>query len=166
MSTKLVNAIVQGNSRDLIGALNRNFRYQARKHRFVASNNFLDLDTMSAYSYGWWNYFRNIGGLWVFNRHRYSVSTGKHQLRMRGLLSDLGIHVDVYIDTRSSMANMDLSDIELALMSELDRLKHQLSKCVRPVSQKRRDIQNQIENAQYRLEYVQERIQQLQVGAA
>lgn len=154
MSTQLVNAIISKDIKALTEHVSRHFRYQSRKHRFVASNNYLDLDNMTAWSYGWWMYFRRIGGLWVFNSHRYSPSTGRHQQRMRSLLSRLGIQIDIEVDTRSSLTNMGLNDVKLALITQRAKLQEQLAALVRPKSAKRDHLELMLDEVESNLNSV------------
>lgn len=52
-------------------------------------------ETLEAYSYKWWRFVAKIDGLVLFNRYRYSNSTSKHQSKVRRLLNDLGIKIDL-----------------------------------------------------------------------
>lgn len=56
--------------------------------------------TCQAFSYGWWCFVKRIRGKVIFNSYRYSVTTAKHQRRVRDLLAELGI--DVYREVQVS----------------------------------------------------------------
>ncbi len=73
-------------------------KYSKRLKVYKANNLVLNPETMTAFSYDWWQFLARINGKVVFNSHRYSVSTAKHQHKVRGVLSELGIKVDLYVD--------------------------------------------------------------------
>lgn len=52
-------------------------------------------ETLEAYSYKWWRFVAKVDGKILFNEYRYSNSTSKHQSKVRALLEDLGIKIDV-----------------------------------------------------------------------
>lgn len=54
--------------------------------------------TMEAHSYRWWKFFAVINGKKVFNNYTYSVTTTSHQSRVRSLLSQLGIEIDIFVE--------------------------------------------------------------------
>lgn len=72
-------------------------KYMKRSGLYQASNYNVTFDpkTTKAYSYKWWAFVAVVDGLVVFNNFRYSVSTSKHQSKIRGLLNTLGIKIDV-----------------------------------------------------------------------
>lgn len=85
-------------------------KYQPRKKQFKASNVYFDVEKCQAYSYEWWRFVDRIGGLVVFNDYSYSISTNKHQQKVRRVLEELGLQVDVTI-----RAPKGLQQIEAAL---------------------------------------------------
>lgn len=54
-----------------------------------------DPNNIVARSYRWWVFVAKIEGKVVFNNYRYSNSTSKHQSKVRFLLNQLGIKIDL-----------------------------------------------------------------------
>lgn len=73
-------------------------KYYKRLKLYKASNVTFDPATCRAYSYDWWRFVDRVDGKVVFNNHRYSNSTAKHQSKVHGLLRELGIKIDLYVD--------------------------------------------------------------------
>lgn len=82
-------------------------KYFKRLHVFKASNVFFDPTTLTATSYQWWEMVKVIGGKVVFNGYSYSSSTSKHQSKVRTLLGQLGISVDVTVEARKGLQSLD-----------------------------------------------------------
>ena len=80
-----------------------------------------DPETFEAKSYGWWIFVRRIGGKIVFNNHRYSATTAKHQSQVRGLLQELKIKVDLFVDFRSGLDRFE-SEASQSIYREIVRL--------------------------------------------
>lgn len=70
-------------------------RYYPRFKIYKASNVTFNPETIQAYSYGWWRFVDIVEGKVIFNNYRYSVSTCKHQSKVRALLNDLKIKIDI-----------------------------------------------------------------------
>lgn len=66
-----------------------------RSNTYQASNVSFCPETISAYSYRWWKFVAKIDGVVVFNNYRYSNSTSKHQWKVRLLMQNLGIKIDI-----------------------------------------------------------------------
>lgn len=64
---------------------------------YQASNVSFDPKTVEAHSYRWWKFVGIVEGKVVFNDYRYSNTTSKHQSKVRSLLQQLGIDVDLYL---------------------------------------------------------------------
>lgn len=64
---------------------------------FKASNVTFNPKTMDAFSYGWWRFVAVVEGKLVFNNYGYSTSTRKHQAKLRRLLEELHIKVDLFL---------------------------------------------------------------------
>jgi hypothetical protein len=134
---KLIQAILTGNTATLTRAAT-GFTLRKKAQRLVATNNYLDLGTLEAYSYDWWCYFRIIDGVAVFNDYNYSPTTNRHQRNMHSLLRTLGIRVDVTIRTRESMGDeYSLIDSLEALRAELVEANEELLDCKRLKSGRR-----------------------------
>jgi len=72
-------------------------KYFKRLETYKASNVTYDPKTEIANSYNWWQFVKRIEGKLVFNNYNYSISTCKHQSKVRSLLNDLGIKIDVIL---------------------------------------------------------------------
>ncbi len=78
-------------------------KWRPRLQLYKGANNYFNPTTKEAYSYDWWCYVREIRGKLVFNDHNYSMTTCGHQSRMKSLLEELGLKIDVYVDMRASL---------------------------------------------------------------
>ena len=58
-----------------------------RKNIYMASNYNLTFNpvTLEAHSYKWWKFVAKVEGKVIFNNYWYSVSTSKHQNKVREL---------------------------------------------------------------------------------
>jgi hypothetical protein len=81
-------------------------KYYKRLKLYKASNVTFNPETMVAYSYGWWEFVKVIDGKVVFNNYYYSTSTCKHQSKVMGLLSELGIKIDMTIECPGGLQNL------------------------------------------------------------
>jgi hypothetical protein len=72
---------------------------------YKASNVTFNPETLQAYSYDWWRFVDCINGKIVFNDYYYSSTTGKHQSKVRSLLQDLGIKIDLYVECPRGFQN-------------------------------------------------------------
>lgn len=79
---------------------------------------------VEAHSYRWWRFAAVIEGLVVFNNYRYSVTTAKHQSKVRSLMNDLGIKIDLELPlSRGIRHNQTLEEMILeAEETECDKL--------------------------------------------
>lgn len=82
-------------------------KYFPRLKLYKAANVTLDPSTVTAVSYDWWTFVMVIDGLVVFNRYPYSVTTKRHQARVRQTLEELGIQIDLEVSTRLSLVNIN-----------------------------------------------------------
>jgi hypothetical protein len=136
----------------------RSMRYRVRTNDFVGSNVDFDPETLRAYSYGWWRFVDRINGLVVFNDYSYSSSTSKHQSKVRGLLRSLGITIDLTIEARKG-----LQDLDTAIRDYEYRIKELSLKIQAPRTHKAKNLERVAE-----IEHLQEKIKQikgLQSGA-
>lgn len=74
---------------------------------YKASNSSFDPKEIKALSYNWWVFVKVINGLTVFNEHRYSVTTSKHQRDVRRLMGELGIKIDLTVSCVESLAGFE-----------------------------------------------------------
>jgi hypothetical protein len=72
-------------------------RYYKRLKIYKASNVTFNPQTMEAHSYVWWKFVALVDGKVVFNNYRYSPSTGQHQSKIRRVMDELGIKVDMFL---------------------------------------------------------------------
>lgn len=64
--------------------------YQASNYNVT-----FDQNKIEAKSYKWWVFVTKIEGKVIFNNYRYSNSTSKHQSKVRSLLNQLNIKIDI-----------------------------------------------------------------------
>lgn len=58
---------------------------------YKPTNLTFDVNKLEAYSYVWWKFVGVIEGNLIFNNHRYSMTTAKHQFKVAQLMQSLGI---------------------------------------------------------------------------
>ena len=74
-------------------------KYFKRLKEYKASNVSLTVEpSLEAYSYAWWLFLTKYKGLVIFNNTNYSPSTNKHQSKVRGVLDDLKIKIDIEVN--------------------------------------------------------------------
>lgn len=73
-------------------------KFMKRANIYQASNYNVTFnpETVEAHSYKWWRFVFKVDGIVVFNNYRYSNSTSKHQSKVRSLMSQLGIQIDIH----------------------------------------------------------------------
>ena len=98
-------------------------KYFKRLGLYKASNVTFDPSTCTALSYDWWVFVKRIEGKVVFNGYRYSVSTAKHQRKVRTLLRELGIRIDLEVSFKVAQAVQDLENFERAEYRRIERNK-------------------------------------------
>lgn len=99
-----------------------------RTNTYKASNVEYQVDTMAAYSYDWWQFTKVINGKLVFNNHYYSSSTCKHLSKVRSLLRELDIKIDILVDARCGLQNSDWTDqARESIKSKITEIEKQLN---------------------------------------
>lgn len=93
-------------------------KYYTKLKLYKASNVYFNPEICQAYSYAWWKFVDKIKGKVIFNSYRYSNSTCKHQRKVRSVLRELGIKIDIEIE-----APRGLQDLDLALKHTLSLIK-------------------------------------------
>jgi hypothetical protein len=88
-------------------------KFSQKRQIFEASNVTFDQKTCSAYSYKWWKFVSKVNGKVVFNNFRYSPTTGKHQQKVRKLLADLGIKIDLEVTCADGLQHQFCGRISL-----------------------------------------------------
>lgn len=86
------------------------------------SNVVLDTQAMTATSYDWWYFVKRVNGKIVFNDYRYSISTAKHQRKVRSVLAALGIKIDLVVELKESLNKLGIAELTVKqLKAESDR---------------------------------------------
>jgi hypothetical protein len=62
-------------------------------------------ETMEAFSYDWWCFVKVFKGKVVFNEYRYSNTTSNHQRKVKHLLRQLGIKIDLFVNSPKGLQN-------------------------------------------------------------
>lgn len=70
-------------------------KYFKRLKLYKAANVTFNPETKDAFSYAWWRFVAVVEGRLIFNNYRYSVTTAKHQHKVRSVLNELGIKIDI-----------------------------------------------------------------------
>ena len=84
-----------------------NMPYKKRKGIYEGSNVTFDPEKFEARSYQHWVFVLRINSKVIFNNYAYSISTQKHQSKLRTLFDDLGIKIDFEVETSASLSNLD-----------------------------------------------------------
>lgn len=87
-------------------------KYSNKRDRFEAANVWFSQSEMIAKSYDWWVFVKAIEGVIYFNDYNYSPSTIKHQIKVRRLLSDLGIGPFITVSFKPSLEGRSVADIK------------------------------------------------------
>lgn len=111
-------------------------RYRKRTGDFVGSNVGFDPIKMHATSYRWWDMVRRINGLVVFNDYGYSMSTRRHQSKVRSLMRQLGIKIDLEIEARKG-----LQDLGTAIADYEYQINELIAEIQNPRSRKDKNLQ-------------------------
>ncbi len=64
------------------------------KNIYKANNVTLDIDNMTAFSYGWWQFVTKKNGKVFFNSYAYSSTTRRHQSKVLQVMQDNDIKID------------------------------------------------------------------------
>ncbi len=70
-------------------------RYMKRTGIYKINNCTFDPTSIEVFSYSWWKFVAVIDGKVVFNNYSYSKSTTKHQWKVKRLMNELGIKIDI-----------------------------------------------------------------------
>lgn len=88
-------------------------KYFKRLKIYKASAVTFNPETLNAYSYEWWRFVAKVENKIVFNNYYYSPSTRKHQAKVRSLLHDLGIKIDITMPLHKGIDDRPLSELIL-----------------------------------------------------
>lgn len=104
-------------------------KFYPRLNMYKAANVTFNPDTLEAYSYRWWRFVEVVNGKVVFNNYRYSVSTARHQSKVRSLLSQLGITIDVTIECPEGLQSAYAIESAISLyQARIDTLTAEMNK--------------------------------------
>lgn len=78
-------------------------KHYKKTNLYKASNVTFDPTKIEATSYSWWLFVKRIKGKTVFNSYRYSISTSKHQSKVRSLMRQLGIKIDRDVEIKDGL---------------------------------------------------------------
>ena len=84
-------------------------KYQPRLNRYKGSNVEFYPESCRGYSYDWWLIVKSLKGRVLFNDYYYSSSTVKHQSKIRSLLDNLKITIDLEIPAPRGLQDLDAS---------------------------------------------------------
>lgn len=82
-------------------------KYLKTQGIYKASNVTFNKDTLEAVSYNWWILTKVIDEKLVFNNFNYSNTTIKHQHKIRRLLQDLGIEIDIEVECPGGLQDLE-----------------------------------------------------------
>lgn len=90
----------------------------------------------------------------VFNEHAYSTTTQRHQRLVKTLLGDLGIKLDLVIDSRQSLSEGALQDAIDGLRAQNTML---LEATTKPRTQKKKNVERllAIKNNEKRIKQIE-----------
>jgi hypothetical protein len=105
-------------------------KWSKKREQFEAANVTLKLEPIEAYSYGWWKFVSVINGFVVFNDYNYSPTTGRHQYKVRRMLEEKGIKIDLEVKTHLGLNGnsrynygKELDALKSAIESDLNEIK-------------------------------------------
>jgi len=135
-------------------------KYFKRLEVYKASNvEYSPNDKHKAYSYGWWQFSREINGVIFFNDTRYSVSTSRHQSKVRSLLRGKEVYI---FDTMLNMRDLNDKDLIQAIIKDYNNKIDELHKA----NKKPRIRKTTIEANNNSIKYYHEEIRKLAVNNA
>lgn len=96
-------------------------KYMKRAGIYKAANVTFNPQTCEAFSFSWWRFVAKINGKLVFNNYRYSATTSKHQSRVREVLRELGIKIDVSLSLPKGINSNSMVELRRAHASNAKR---------------------------------------------
>ena len=138
-------------------------KFFKRSNCYKASNVKFIVDENSAYSYDWWCFFRTINGVNVFNNYSYSNTTNKHQSKVRALLRELNINIDLVIETPKSLNDSSALDKSIELYEYRIKLLNEAINKPRSQKKKNEERREQIKELQTMIKTVKQLQQKSEV---
>ncbi len=81
-------------------------KYMSKTGIYKASNVIFNPTTIEAISYNWWSFVKKIKGKVVFNDYNYSNTTRRHQYKVKQLMHELGIKIDLIVKVDEGLQHM------------------------------------------------------------
>lgn len=75
-----------------------------------------------AHSYDWWRFVAKVENKVVFNNYYYSSTTRKHQLKVKQLLNDLNIKIDIEAPFPKGITQLDMSSLKSLIITAEENL--------------------------------------------
>lgn len=115
---------------------------------YKARNVTFNPKTLEAHSYGWWKFVGLVDGQLVFNNYRYSNTTARHQNKVRSLLNDLNIKIDLELPLPDGINGESLESLILIAEEHLcDQIsRDELKKQERNERAKAKRFEKKLEN--------------------
>jgi hypothetical protein len=90
-------------------------KYNNKNKLYTNSTGSLTFDPVKieAHSYKWWKFVAVVDGKTLFNNYNYSMSTSAQQYKIRQLMSDLGIKIDMELPIPEGIKSENLEDLIL-----------------------------------------------------
>jgi hypothetical protein len=82
-------------------------KFSNKRQQYEASNVTFNANNLEAYSYGWWKFVSVINDKVVFNNATYSNTTSKHQSKVRRLMSEKAITIDLMLQFTNKSLSLD-----------------------------------------------------------
>lgn len=105
-----------------------------RTNMYKSPNVTFNPTTLDAYSYAWWRFVAVVDGLVIFNNYNYSSTTTRHQYKVRALLNELGIKIDLEMPLAKGI-HKDVSLQDLILEAEETLCNQYLNKMLKQQEQ-------------------------------
>lgn len=126
-------------------------KYFKRLGLYKASNVTFNPKTLSAHSYDWWQFVKQVDGKVIFNNYRYSQTTSGHQRKVARVLRELGIVYETvktvrdltYLETLEQVYAAHAENIEKEKVeAELKRIERNKRARERRAEKKAKEAQN------------------------
>lgn len=96
-------------------------KYFKRLGLYKASNVTFNPKTLSAHSYDWWEFVKQVDGKVLFNTYRYSPTTARHQWKVRKLMDSLGVSFEEVAMLESLCSFENLEQVYAAHTANLEK---------------------------------------------
>jgi len=95
-----------------------------RTNEWRASNVTVSTEEVTAFSYHWWQFARQIGNIRIFNYSHYSPSTSRHQWKAWSKFDECGVKFDLVLRHTDKTLK---GDIFIALDAEIEGLQKEMN---------------------------------------